>query len=571
MATYIGNNLNNYYFGTIGNDSIVGNGGNDTLTGAEGSDTILGGAGNDFLVGGVNSFNDDLAGDLIDGGAGDDTVYGAVGDTLKGGTGIDSLILDLRTQSSGVMFNGAESNHLSGVTQALGFEIFNITGTQFDDTLIGGARDDSLSGEAGNDLLRGNSGNDSIDGDSGSDTIFGGAGNDHLHAGVDNNSNPFGDLIFADSGNDTVYGGLTDTLRGGRGIDTLFLDLYQPGPPPNEGVLFDGSNTNHLSGDTQAQGFEVFNVSGTGANDTLIGGNNDDTLYGNDGDDTIVGGAGNDYLVGEFGLSFLSGIGGNFISAGSGNDTVFGNSQDTVDGGSGNDFLYLDLSLQNSAVVFDGSSENHLSGVSQAQNFEVFNVTGTSSNDVMTGGTGNDILYGAFGSDTISGGAGDDLLRGDSPTRFVIGETSGNLLSGDDGNDTLFGSLGSDTLIGGAGNDQLYGNLYGSAISGTGDYYRFDTYGGNAGVDQIYYFNVDRDTIQISASGFGGGLVSGTTLSADQFVLGTAALDSNDRFIYDGTTGALYYDVDGSGTTAQVQIATLSTGLALTQNDFQII
>jgi Ca2+-binding RTX toxin-like protein len=45
-------------------------------------------------------------------------------------------------------------------------------------------------------------------------------------------------------------------------------------------------------------------------------------------------------------------------------------------------------------------------------------------------------------------------------------------------------------------------------------------------------------------------------------------LDSNDRLIYDQTTGKLYYDADGSGLGAAVQIATLSNLAALHHDDF---
>jgi hypothetical protein len=41
--------------------------------------------------------------------------------------------------------------------------------------------------------------------------------------------------------------------------------------------------------------------------------------------------------------------------------------------------------------------------------------------------------------------------------------------------------------------------------------------------------------------------------------------------IYYATTGALFYDSNGYAAGGTVQIATLSTGLALTNNDFLIV
>ena len=67
---------------------------------------------------------------------------------------------------------------------------------------------------------------------------------------------------------------------------------------------------------------------------------------------------------------------------------------------------------------------------------------------------------------------------------------------------------------------------------------------------------------------------TGTTLSADAFWAAagaTAGHDATDRIIYDTTTGALYYDADGSGRGAAVQIAQLKAGQALSANDFLVI
>jgi hypothetical protein len=65
----------------------------------------------------------------------------------------------------------------------------------------------------------------------------------------------------------------------------------------------------------------------------------------------------------------------------------------------------------------------------------------------------------------------------------------------------------------------------------------------------------------------------GTAGSPDStaFKLDGTALDANDRIIYDATTGALYYDADGSGAAAAVQFAQLTPGTVLTVSDFLVI
>jgi Ca2+-binding RTX toxin-like protein len=64
---------------------------------------------------------------------------------------------------------------LSGITDGLGWSATNkgaattITGSQFDDSLYGGARSDTLIGGEGDDLLSGGKGADSLTGGGGSD------------------------------------------------------------------------------------------------------------------------------------------------------------------------------------------------------------------------------------------------------------------------------------------------------------------------------------------------------------------------------------------------------------------
>jgi Ca2+-binding RTX toxin-like protein len=145
-----------------------------------------------------------------------------------------------------------------------------------------------------------------------------------------------------------------------------------------------------------------------------------------------------------------------------------------------------------------------------------------------------------------------DLVLGASDNYRLIGSASNDILTGADGNDTLIGGAGADSLTGGLGLDTF---VFNSPIEG---------------LDIINDFSVTDDTIQVSASGFGGGLVAGTLL-VDQFVIGSAASTADHRFIYDNNTGALFFDADGNGSGLAVQIASLSTGLAMTNADFIVV
>ena len=60
-------------------------------------------------------------------------------------------------------------------------------------------------------------------------------------------------------------------------------------------------------------------------------------------------------------------------------------------------------------------------------------------------------------------------------------------------------------------------------------------------------------------------------LNVDAFHVGSKAADAEDWIIYDAAKGALYYDKDGAGGSAQVQFAKIDKHLSLTHWDFQIV
>jgi Ca2+-binding RTX toxin-like protein len=67
-----------------------------------------------------------------------------------------------------------------------------------------------------------------------------------------------------------------------------------------------------------------------------------------------------------------------------------------------------------------------------------------------------------------------------------------------------------------------------------------------------------------------GGLPRGA-LSADAFVLGTAAQDAEDVILYDRGTGRLWVDVDGTGDAAPVLFAVLEGRPDLGADDFILV
>jgi Ca2+-binding RTX toxin-like protein len=160
----------------------------------------------------------------------------------------------------------------------------------------------------------------------------------------------------------------------------------------------------------------------------------------------------------------------------------------------------------------------------------------------------------------------------------VIVWTDGSV-TGTDGSDTLTGGRGRDKLAGGFGDDVLYGKEgHDSLEGGAGrDVFVFDTKSNaRTNVDRIGDFvpKVDRlflDNKVFKALGAKGSLTKPEKLHASKFWKGAKAHDESDRLIYNPKNGVLLYDPDGTGKTAAVKIAVLSTKLALGAKDFFVI
>ncbi|MDS0925518.1 M10 family metallopeptidase C-terminal domain-containing protein [Rhodobacter capsulatus] len=162
-------------------------------------------------------------------------------------------------------------------------------------------------------------------------------------------------------------------------------------------------------------------------------------------------------------------------------------------------------------------------------------------------GNGNDLIMGNNASNTLMSRGGNDTLRGGA---------GNDKLDGGTGNDFIDGSTGQDTLIGGAGKDTF---LFNVAVTA-------------ANADIITDFSVVDDTIRLDRSFFTGIAATGT-LTANAFTKNITGLatDALDRIIYETDSGALWYDADGTGATARVLVATLGTGLAMTNADFFVV
>ncbi|QRM28673.1 polysaccharide lyase family 7 protein [Microvirga sp. VF16] len=144
-------------------------------------------------------------------------------------------------------------------------------------------------------------------------------------------------------------------------------------------------------------------------------------------------------------------------------------------------------------------------------------------------------------------------INGTSSANSLTGTSGNDLIDGKGGDDKIWAKNGSDVLIGGAGKDS----------------FTFDTKPGTKNVDVIVDFNVADDTIRLNDTAFT--KLKYGKLSSSSFVVGSKALDSGDRIIYDNKTGALSYDADGTGSTAAVKFAVIENLAKLTAADFIVI
>jgi Ca2+-binding RTX toxin-like protein len=280
---------------------------------------------------------------------------------------------------------------------------------------------------------------------------------------------------------------------------------------------------------------------GNGLSQSIYGNEGLNTLSGRGGDDLIFGGGGNDTLNGDDGIDRLYG--------GTGNDQIFG--------GIGDDQLY-----------------------------------GEVGNDSLSGGDGSDRLEGGVGADTTSGGLGDDRHYVDNSSDVVV-EARGQ------GTDTVYTtaslalSLTSEVealrtadaagvvainLSGSEHVNSVYGNAGANVINGRGGVDQLWGYGGNdtfvfnsiaeAG-DRIADMGLGNDIIQMDNAGFGSNVGTGSLTAAGvTFEIGTRATTANETLFYNQTTDRLYWDFDGSGAGAAIQLAFIANGAAITADDF---
>lgn len=407
-----------------------------------------------------------------------------------------------------------------------------LTGTGFNDELIGGQQNDTINPGT-------NDGYDRIHGTIGNDLYLLGAAEDGSYYEIEYDDVAGPITLTADGATNSLSvagAGFTDTFQnplqalnvssGGLGfIGTTSGDVFDvtlgdinyialSGGAGNDTFNLDISsfvrlfyNWDGITGPTQGI---VANLA-TGVVSDGLGGTDQINMTGGgrleiratDFADNLVGGAGDESFITEQG-------------------------NDTVDGGDGFDRIRYDRSGVDAVTV----------------DLAAGTATGIWDGNAFADTLSNlEIVYGSReGDDLLQGADTDEFMRGDGGNDTLIGRAGDDTLNGEDGNDRLVGGDGRDRLDGGDGNDLIDASGGTADSQGYGDYIRpglgSDTILGHA----AHYASGDGIDISYGPlSGIGGMTITVGADGGGTAISGTAGL-VNDTFTF-----AHYFEGSGDG------------------------
>ena len=212
------------------------------------------------------------------------------------------------------------------------------------------------------------------------------------------------------------------------------------------------------------------------------------------------------------------------------------------------------------------------------------NTSYNTGNDVYTWTTGGriyDCIWDAGGNDTIDASnqtqgvslnlnagswssIGNTFHNGSTYVRDSLGIAYGATIENAKGTalaDTIVGNSATNRIVGGGGSDTLTG--------GNGaDQFVF-TVAADCGDTITDFSSAAGDRIQVIAANFG--LTAGGTALLRSATSLPAAIGPAGQFLYNTTNGQLWFDRDGVGAGAAVQLATLSNRAALSASDIQLV
>lgn len=468
-------------FGEPGDDVLSGDGWHYRLYGGDGKDTLYGGRspgwswgppGHDWLFGGAGA-------DMLFGGDGNDWLQGGGGtDYLDGGDGRDtadysdtksSVRIDLKAGIASFPGKSWKPETLVSIENAVGSDYDDVLiGNREANTLHGGDGDDQLFGGQGNDFLAGGAGRNHIEGGRGFDIadyrehafgvtvdlakgtargggkagvndtlitiegVMGGRGNDVLRgdAGANVLNGMAGDDVIRGRGGDDIvmFSAGRDVLYGNAGLDTLAIVSgydYRGRFTLNPDHIVDFYH--RFSGDAGvvAEVLPTINVD-LGAGFARLIHEEEDHVSTISGFEAVEIWLGNATVFGSAEADTISvGLGRNSVSAGRGDDVIYGGrssyAQEYPFPGNSYDPLFstrdergIANSTLNPEVLRGGAGNDTIFGngnLSYTDDWFVYpgdNIKIVILRDYLYGGGGDDVLHSGLGHTILSGGSGAD-------------------------------------------------------------------------------------------------------------------------------------------------------------------
>ncbi len=507
-----GNSKANKITGTSGNDTLNGGSGNDTLTGGRGKDIFIYESGSDVIT-------DYVAGqDTIQIASGEISSYEISGSDatfkigkgslkVKGGKSSAIVVVDenknLAVYQSGAIYNNAKPSKATAATLTsdyagsltAGSALISVDASPRTSAIkiSGNAKDNFLTGGSGKDFIDGGKGSDTLSGGKGGDTLTGGAGADvFIYAEGDGSDvitdyESGEDVIKLESGEVKSYGVKNGdaifkigtgsvTLKGAAASAVSILDADDVFSVYKGGLIYNGAKISRADAVTITADFEgeldsygasvetidasartaAIEITGSAADNFILGGKGRDTVSGGKGADTISGGRGNDLLTGGKGADVF------YFASGDGSDTVTDYSEGDI-------------------LSVDGAASYGTADGDAVLKLESGSITLTDAAELAVTVVGADGIASVY--------SGEEISTETWSTDAAV--SSGKEIFGTDGDDTLTGRDSNDTLTGGAGDDVF-------------------VYAGGGDLDVITDYGDGDDKISIGTSSVGGGILAGS-------------------------------------------------------------
>ncbi|MFN3944118.1 MAG: hypothetical protein ACK4K7_04225 [Allosphingosinicella sp.] len=520
--------------------------------------TLRTGSGDDVIV-----TSDVNYGEIIHLGAGDDRVAVFNGhDSVHGGSGSDTLVMDYRTSAAALGnyhsfaadpdggHRGSFYDYQSRYVDFTSIEHFHAYLGSGNDNVTFGDGDDIVHLGAGDDFANVGKGDNQADGGDGIDGISAdmsdATGDIHWDLSTNSYSGPIGSFINFEyfgtvrtgSGDDTVVTTNEnrnetiilgagndraevrnghDTVEGGAGEDILVIDYR------TSNVALGNYHSLHVNGSIGGYNGSFYDYQSRFILFTSI---EHLHLYLGSGNDNVTLGGGDD-------IAFL-GAGNDAVFAGGGDDWLEGGEgDDHLDGGEGNDTASYSTAASGVTVDLRISGPQNTGGAGTDTLVSIENLTGSAFSDNLTGDDRDNILDGGAGADTMAGGRGSDTYIVDHADDLTI-ENPG------EGIDTVLTALQSyslqdnvENLVAAGTAQALTGNALANIITGSGGQDQLAGLGGN----DVLIGNGGGDVLD---GGEGDDIVIAGMVGEELIVNGSFETQdgSNDsrRFVLDGGT-----------------------------------